>query len=319
MICVGNCEGNIVILRFISLFLLVFVLSGCAHEDGGGFSLSALNPSATMRSFTRPERPFADAAARGYRLLAEYETWRDDDPEAAAVFRNKAERADAGDVPPPEMPDPAQFSAADLEDMAKGRRMLIDAQSLLAERDEAASVMLAEALVNYDCWLERASEGAEAAQWCRERLFRALDGLQIQDAHEYMVNFKPDNSVPDGAGLATVRAAATAFDRRPGWHIHIIGHGDGGRNKEKAALLGMRRAMAVRNALAQHGVDFDHISMGATADKGSRRKSAAAAARKECQGCVEVTLLPADMDHPDDGPDIRKIAPHYFGSAGQDW
>lgn len=308
----GFSERAVVTMRRILLFSFVFILGACA-DTGGSAPLPFAPP---------PDHPFADGAARGYRLLAEYETWRDNDPQAADMFRKKAEDAEANNVPQPDTPDPRLFSSADLTDMNGGRQRLTEARGIVNDADVLSSVLVAEAQVNYDCWLERAAEHADAAQWCRERLFQALDGLHLQEDRKYKIVFPAGDAIPDAGGMAIMREAAAAYAAHPDWRVHITGHGgDAGRQGNKAALLAMRRALAVRNAMAQNGVEMDRMTLGATADTGKGLSSLFGRGDnkdKACRDCANLVLLPAYKDRPDEGPDIKTIAPHYFGSEGQD-
>ena len=245
----------------------------------------------------------AEGLARGYRLLSEYEQYNTGDQIMAEHYRLKAEQAKGGQAVPPD--DPPVKS----EDLAQARATLIDARDTLGRGANAARV--AEAQVNFDCWATRSARQDPAAQWCRERFHDAMNGIDVA-GRNFSVYFESGQEVPDEKAFAVIRRAAAAFVDRDQWRVHVTGHSDSKGNKNQNLLLSMRRALAVRNALAQNGVDLDKIVIEAEGPEKNRGGDEAAARR------VDIAILPAYLDHMGNGPDITKIMPQYFGSEGPD-
>ena len=76
-------------------------------------------------------------------------------------------------------------------------------------------------------------------------------------------------------------------------------------------MLSMRRALAVRNALVQNGVDPASVSIAALGDLTHNMEDGNAdkAVRR-----VDIAVIPPSMDHAQAGdPDVTKILPQYFG------
>lgn len=245
----------------------------------------------------------AEGLARGYRMLSEYEGYVRSDSATAAYYAQKADAAAGGDLIEPDKVTPAS-----LTEVKEARDTLMDARDVLGRGVNAARI--AEAQVNFDCWVGRASRKDESAQACKERFFAALNGLDLK-GRRYTVYFASGQEVPDEVAFSVIRRAAAAFVDRDSWRIHLTGYSDSKGDKSSNLMLSMRRALAVRNALAQNGVDLGKIVIEAA---GTDKAASEANARR-----VEIAIVPAYLDHKGGkGPDIRAIAPQYFGEEEPD-
>jgi outer membrane protein OmpA-like peptidoglycan-associated protein len=246
------------------------------------------------------ERTIAAKLARGYSLLADYDDYIANDAAAGIHFRNKHEQAAAGTVVEPDPADgPETEQARELLDRARGRM-----------RGGDYATAYAEAQINYDCWLDRRVRQDASASFCKEKLYKAIARLDLAPAshgpseQHYAVYFHKGSALPDSAAFTTIRQAAAAYVDSPDWHIHLTGHAYGEKNKKADVLLSMRRAIAVRNVLLQNGVDSTRIVLGAVGDTGGKKTEG---------GRVDIAIIEASRDQPDEGPDIQKIVPQYFG------
>jgi outer membrane protein OmpA-like peptidoglycan-associated protein len=262
---------------------------------------------------TAPEKGISAQLAYGYGLLADYDDYIAGDADAAAHFRDKAAKAASGAAVPP---DPATGG-----DTGKALGMLLQARQNVNGEHHTD---LAEAQLNYDCWVDRLDRRDKSAALCRGKFYKAFGRLGAaaaipqpargQEQH-FMVYFSRGKATPDDRALAVIRQAAAAFVDSPDWRIHLTGHASGEKNKRADVLLSMRRAIAVRNMLLQNGIDADRIVVGAVGATGVGREKASGESES---GSVDIAVVRVDRDQPDVGPDITKIAPQYFGKTGPD-
>ena len=263
-----------------------------------------------------PQPSYGESLTRGYGLLAQYEEFNIGNVAAATHFREKS-RLSARALP--DNPALETLSRDDSKELKVAYGMLT--RALDAGNDQSNGMKMAEAQINFDCWLERLSSGEKAAglstaQWCRERFYTAIESLAHSGPKYFTVYFDNNTAVPDASALATIRQASAAYmEHEPDdWHIRLTGRSDPKGDKEQNMVLSMRRALAVRNVLAQNGVDPGQITIAATGGEKNRR----ADADESRQGRrVDIAVIPRSMDRPEKGePDITKILPQYFGPDG---
>ena len=263
-----------------------------------------------------PQPSFEESLARGYGLLAQYEEFNIGNVAAAAHFREKSR---LGGQALPDNPAQAKLSRDDSKEMTVAYGMLTHA--LEAGSAQSNGMKMAEAHLNFDCWLERQSgsekaAGLSTAQWCRERFYTAIESLAHSGPKYFIVYFDNNTAIPDASAIATIRQASAAYmEHEPDdWHIRLTGRSDTKGDKEQNMVLSMRRALAVRNVLAQNGVDPGQITIAATGGEKKRHTDA----DETRQGRrVDIAVIPRSMDRPEKGePDITKIMPQYFGPDG---
>ena len=291
---------------YIVLFLLAaLTVAGCKTPTFDQFKILTAAP---------PQPTFGESLKRGYSLLAQYEEFNIGNTAAAAHYREKAK-----DVAQalPDSPADVNLSGDEAKELTVAYNMLM---KTLEERRDRSNTNLAEAQINFDCWLERQasdqkSGGFGTAQWCRERFYTAFENLAHSGPKFFIVYFANNTAVPDAAAVATIRQAAAAYAEHEAddWHMRLTGRSDQMGDAEQNMVLSMRRALAVRNVLAQNGVDPGNISVAATG--GNKKKKAAGDAEQGRR--VDIAVVPPSMDRPEKGePDITKILPQYFGPEG---
>ncbi len=285
------------------------ILSAAALLLLGGCVATGLDG---LTSGGRPQKGLSQELARGYTMLAEYESSLRGDEIMAGHFRQKASMAASG-----RPVDPDKVVAA-TKDLAQARDLLMAAK--LKDADQDSDLKIAEAQVNFDCWAERNARRDASSQYCRERFYAAMEGLIPPDIAfqpapqemEFSVFFDSGVEVPDDQAFAVIKKAAASFVDEEPWRVHLTGYADDKGGKETNLMLSMRRALAVRNALAQNGVELDKIFI--EAEGGQKKSSAGQQARR-----VDIHIVRADEDKRGDGPDITKIAPQYFGEEAGDF
>lgn len=256
------------------------------------------------------KQDFTALVRTGYSQLAEYEEALDMDPESAAHFKAKAGQVHTSTLP--DNPSEMQLSMRTRSELDSARSYLVDAlQNMRSKQNDAK---LAEALVNYDCWLERAEDRTITSldhkeDFCHERFTQALARLNVQKANLDAVYFGSNTAILEKSELKKLEAVAAQVPEGSLWRVHLTGHTDGKGSYDENVVLSMRRAVAVRNALLQYGVDRDRIVIEAVGETGSLAGEDDSTARR-----VEIYALPVYVQHKVKGPDIHKIMPHYFSN-----
>lgn len=289
-------------LRIAAFLLLILPVASCKPPELGGVSSMFQQ---------KPQADMGESLTRGYGLLAQYEDAYIGDPAMAEHFRLKARQ---GASALPDNPGVMDLSGADGKEAAVAYNMLVQA---LAGDASASAQRLAEAQVNFDCWVGRLHSvqkigGLNTAQWCRERFYGAMEGVETNGPQYFTVEFGGSEAIPDPGAFATIRQAAAAYNahENDGWRIRLTGHSDTKGNAEQKTMLAMRRALAVKNILAQNGVDPAQVSIGTKKDK-----SSSTTARR-----VDIAVIPESMDRPGSGEtDIEKMLPQYFGPEGMNF
>lgn len=244
-------------------FLLVAVLPGCMS------SMAMFNRSAEndLRILETSGEGFGALLAQEYQNLAVLEDEFMNDPDAAAHYAAKAVEAVRGATVWPDNPTQFTFPAAMADDLAARYNMVLDALEMLASEDNANLLALAQ--TRYDCWLERAAEGRDEAEVsiCRDMVIKALGMMSVpaRRSLSFTVTFPNDETLFDDQSMAVIEQAAQSWSDRPHWEVLLVGHTAAGHG-ENDKRISMRRAVAVRNALAQQGVDPDKVAIVAHTD-----------------------------------------------------
>lgn len=280
-----------------------------------------------------PEHDFGYYLAIGYEQLAAYEEYLDKDPEAAARFVAKSRDAARSPYPMPDMPAIGSYPEKERAGVKQAYEVMRDALTHFQGQQESGNDRyLAEAQVNFDCWIERLGDEAAAArdgstatekggqyphseklsESCRTMFYEAIGALQLSDDFRFSAFFDSGDALLNEQTMETVRQTAEAFIDDELWRVRLIGRADPSGNYEDNVVLSMRRAIAVRNALAQYGVDPDRIVIDAVgAADNSGLSSDPAKARR-----VDLTIAPVYIGYDRNGPDIHEILPHYFSESG---
>lgn len=148
-------------------------------------------------------------------------------------------------------PVPVPDNAADPE-LVEAHDLLL--MSLTSVMNAENALWLARAQVNYDCWVITLDES------CKRDFDKALRSLAIppEALQAQAVYFPADSSVLSPETHATLEAIARTMRMHKMVNIRLAGSTD---HRTRNKSLALRRAIAVRNVLAQMGVSPDRISV----------------------------------------------------------
>lgn len=203
--------------------------------------------------YTGMENPYAGIVGHEYQSLAMLMDVNGD-AEIAARFREKIGAAGAGlwaypDAVPEAAPEEI-VEAADSLNAALGTAM----------NDENA-LWLARAQVNFDCWLntQMTAAGSPLLDGCRRDFEKAMRGISLPEGmlQTQSVFFDTDSSALSDETHATLARLGTLLRMNRAITVRLVGSTDRKNNYSMA----LRRAIAVRNALAQQGISPDRITV----------------------------------------------------------
>ena len=241
---------------------LLLCMAGCSEENLP--YISRLHQTYVVQD------DFQDTLKAEYKNLAAFEEDERHDAPAAEHYMAKARDASWGKKVAPDTlemyPDiPKKYHRK----INEARDMLLDAiDTMFIPENEG---LLAIAQTKYDCWFHYRNElkNRPANLACEEDFYNALRNLQMPGAYSGVFNvyFGSNETQLSGEGFETVREVAEIYGNRSHWTIILTGHTDSVGNRTKNKTLSLRRAVAVKNALAQYGVDFDNIAISADGEE----------------------------------------------------
>lgn len=232
--------------------LLALLLTGCADDFG------APGPVHSVFSRALADRYDRLAAACG-----------------AAGFSTKAAQARDGVMPP--LADPTAKTAGDQATLTAEHDQLLQALQAGAWIDTPLDA--ADAQAAYDC---RAAELAGACEKpvqfpddpstptldltimppaapvsCADRLATAMAALRPPPPRplDVMIDFMPHSIGIEPAGMTELAAIARPLRGQPGWTVVLSGYAEADEVLPDDRNIGLRRALSVRNALQQYGID----------------------------------------------------------------
>jgi OOP family OmpA-OmpF porin len=235
----------------------------------------------TLRGTTRSTAgtPFTQALTQEYRSLTLFDADQDKDWDNAYIFAAKGLAAAGGQNVLPENPgnwhDLTSSDRATLEDYRGRLISALDSVGRSRMPDVAAK-----AQAKFDCWVEEQDEGWQEAEIaaCRGD-FMALLAQMVQPPapmpppaaapiaqHEYIIYFDWDSARITPEGLRIVDQVATDARNMSSSRIVLVGHADLSGPASYNLRLSLRRADAVRAALAQRGVATERTSVTALGD-----------------------------------------------------
>ncbi|MDF1719225.1 MAG: OmpA family protein [Minwuia sp.] len=237
---------------------------------------------------TSPFGNYDSALQIRYAALADMEA-REGDSADEWRFWNKAVDADNGYLVLPDDPATRNLGPADMAFARDTYRHLL--ASYRAGLPGSATALLADAQVNFDCWLNDAEEGTNErrAQTCRARVAETLAKLartstpvpvaSINDTrvaaiagdaqpvakalpvlpvtHRLMFGF--DSAELDDAARATLDEIARQTSAYPQADVQVIGHTDRAGNATYNRRLAEARAARVAEALRLRGINLARI------------------------------------------------------------
>lgn len=223
--------------------------------------------------------PFTQALTANYRVLAQAE--RDEyDWNSSQMFAKKGLVAAGGRVPLPEKLDDwyiaDKAAERDLR-VARGRLMTM----LDGDAQTWAPQWSADALSNFDCWIQEQNEGwqVDDIAACRDAFMTTMQQIsagprtganQPAPAKETKVSPKPTNYLvffdfdkadllPEARGI--VANAMNVITAEPRGMVKITGYTDTSGTADYNDKLSARRGNAVEQELLQRGVAADRISV----------------------------------------------------------
>lgn len=224
-------------------------------------------------------RGFSAHLANEYQNLSIFLQTYKSDKKDADHFMAKARRALRQQEVFPDRPegrDLPEFAVRQLED---ARIMLDDA---LATMNSAQNEpLLAMAQTRYDCWLAAQEELAapDAYISCKEDFYNALALLDmpVTDETVHSIYFDTASIALNDAGKEVIRKVAERYRDREEWGIILKGFTDKTGDRQQNKVLSMRRAIAVKHALAQYGIQLENIAISA---EGEAREAEGAEGRR---------------------------------------
>ncbi|MCB9996531.1 MAG: OmpA family protein [Rhodospirillales bacterium] len=279
--------------------LLALVLASCS-----GNLADIKLPSFTL--FDETPRGFYANLANEYENLAAYELEVMNHPDDSAHFQAKARRVLRHQNVPPD--DPQDFNIPDgiKKKMIDARVMLMDALETMQTSENEA--LLAMAQSRYDCWLVHQEDfpAKNAYISCKKDFYDALAllSMPVDDHTIYSIYFDSAAVGLSDDGKETVSKVAEHYRDRAEWVLILKGYTDTEGSASENKVLSMRRAIAVKHALAQYGISLDNIVISA---EGESRKAQGAEGRR-----VDIEAAPGYMAKDKKG---QRVAPGWQHSA----
>lgn len=227
----------------------------------------------SLRGVTAPAggNAFTQALTKEYRSLTLFEADKMMDWPDAYTFAAKGLAASRGENVLPETTANWSLPAAKKTELDGARGKLISA--LDAGGRTRLPDIAARAQVAYDCWVEQEEEAWQTADIAHcKSLFEAMLAQLTQAPaptptpapmaqRNFIVYFAWDSARIDRAGEAVIDQAAAEAKRTGTSKLTIIGHADRSGTEDYNVRLSLRRAEAVRAALATRGVTPDRSSV----------------------------------------------------------
>jgi outer membrane protein OmpA-like peptidoglycan-associated protein len=252
--------------------------------------------------------PFLEA---GYKKLYQYELNLEGNVAVANKFKEKMELSARGQTPSPAEPTHSALPDEHKEEAQYKYLVLVDAIEMFNTKENA--LQLAQAQLNYECWLERIYENNTVLKdsyiGCHDYFYQSIKDLKVS-LHKFSIYFESNSVALDAQAQKVIEESSGLFIDRPLWEVHLIGYTDSKGSYEQNVILSMRRAMAIKNALAQHGINPDKIVIDAEGERSAKKQDL----EDEKLRRVEIFIMPEYLYEKSSGPDIRKIMPHFFGT-----
>jgi OOP family OmpA-OmpF porin len=270
-------------LRGLVLSCLVLALSACSGF-GKHSEIEALNEVQPVGS------PFTQFLAAEYRDFANRENEKMFDYPDAIHFARKGLAAAGGDVVMPEPISDWNLLPVHMEELGTARGRLIQAFDLGAR--DIAPQLSAVAQARFDCWIEQQEENWQDndIMACKSQFLEAMNQLEgmlqkpapmpvtddlapvsaiggddgtmmaNQDAM-YLVFFDFDRHNINPGAASVLDAVAAEVARRNISAIEIVGHTDSSGSNSYNERLALRRANAVKEALAARGIPVNIMTV----------------------------------------------------------
>ncbi len=233
--------------------------------------------------------PFTQKLTSEYQAFVGDETSDMKDHADGIHFARKGLASARGDVVMPEPLGDWNILPEHMDELSTGRSRLV-AMFDLGAREMYPDVS-AVAQARFDCWMEQQEENFQPddINRCKREFLAALEQLEgampaappaapapapadnplnvdpnapmkVENAM-YLVFFDWDQSTLGPGAQSVLDAVAAEASKRSLTSINVVGHADRSGSEEYNQKLGMRRANAVRDALAQRGVQANIINV----------------------------------------------------------
>lgn len=251
--------------KLLGAFAGLALLSGC-----GALDIQELRGTTAPAAGT----PFTKALSQEYRSVTLFEADKMNDWLDAYTFAAKGLAAARGENVLPETTDRWSLPAAKKTELDSARADLLKALDSSSRTSKPA--VAARAQVAFDCWVEQEEEGWQlndiaACKGIFKNAMAELTGPVAQPAptpavapmaaKNYIIYFAWDSARMDAAGMRVVDEAAAEAKTTGTSRLTIVGHADRSGTPEYNTRLSLRRADAVRSALAAKGIASERLSV----------------------------------------------------------
>lgn len=258
------------LIKILFVFSWLAALSACSDQ-------SFVRPDFNL--FNKTPDSFSGVLKEEYKNFVEFETQYFANSPRIELFNDKSRKTSSS---LPEDPANYEIPAGDRPQLMRAYKSLLDA--LNNKQIPENEVLLAMAQTRFDCWVVYMAEFKvqNAYSKCKNDFYTAISYLKtpkeeiILPEGQYNVFFESNSTALDKEAMKIVRSAAAKFQRNKSYRILLNGLTDSKGNKYANKILSMRRAVAVKNALAQNGVDLNQISINALGEQSARNQDSEA-------------------------------------------
>ncbi len=253
----------------------LLTLGACAFLGVGKDIERMRNASPTGTAFTK-------VLTEEYRQITLFEADEMYDWPDAGYFARKGLRVAGGEAVEPEQIADWRLPADKVDELTSARAQLVELLNKTA-RDKAPA-KAAHAQGRFDCWIEQKEENhqPEHIAACRDAFYAALEDVKVamtpppppppepapapapkpMEAPEpFALYFAFDSTELTSASITAIEQAVDAARKMEGADFSVTGHADRAGPAEYNMLLSLRRADAVREALATRGIAAGRISV----------------------------------------------------------
>lgn len=266
----------------------------------------------TVAPIPGPDADFNSLLAIEYHNLAKFEADHMGNPKSAERFETKSRHAQRGLSPVPDHPDNYALTRSDREELNAAHEKLL-AVINDGYGDENPQ-LLAMAQTRFDCWLTMREriQNSTVASPCKdmfEQSMRLLLPPGSMLGQTYAVYFDSGRAQIDPEAMETLRQVAESFVPDSDRVVVLKGYTDSVGDRRSNEVMSLRRAVAVRNALAQAGIPMSQIRVEVFGQAGASGKGANRQDRR-----VELQIMTAYMAARRRTSDIEAVMPHYFAT-----
>lgn len=203
-----------------------------------------------------------------YLALADFEAQSKNRKNDARFFKKRAYEA-LGDAPlAPLSPDLDSLPEHSRSDIAFGREKLatlMKSKGDLSRLEKKEEYLLAFLQTRFDCWVRHSKifKSPKAYIGCKDQFYKAMLTLGNKDLKQYSTSiyFETNSIALSLAAKDQIKDLSGRFRHGDSWHFILKGYTDSAGDKFKNKTLSMRRAVAIKNALGQHGINLDNITI----------------------------------------------------------